>query len=296
MTSLKMSQEDTNHFNECHEAFALREKALDTFTDWASTVFRDAVVSKIALDYVKDGNTGRKRLEALGVGSGSGEIDIMFLEQMVKKYSNIYFTSLELSSENTALFKSKVSRGTIENVTWDWKQLSWDNYRFYNVKSREPKLFHFICTVHSLIYIRDVDQAVMNMYESLDDGGVLLMIVASEESGSYKLRTKFPQLYIEDGLSHVSSAEVRKILKTHGIPHQILSQPSRVDITTVFQKGRKEGSQLVDHLSKRVNFLKTASPRMVNEFISYLKSPQCSEREQQSYLLVNDWDAFIVTK
>lgn len=109
----------------------------------------------------------------------SGEVDYMFLEQVVKKFNNVYFTSLEVSTENISIFKSIVARGNIKGVTWEWKPVTWDNFQFYNAKSREPKLFHFIFSVHSLIYISDVEKAVMNMYETLHYGGVLLMIVAS---------------------------------------------------------------------------------------------------------------------
>lgn len=292
-----MTSEEVAHFEECYDAFAARERAIETFSDWTKAKFHDAVTTKLAFDGLnKDETNCSKQFRVLGIGSGSGEVDYMFLEQLVKKYSNISHISLERSDENIALFKSLVARGTIKGVTWEWKQIMWDHYWFGMVKSKDPRKFHFIHTVHNLIYIKDVAAAIMNMYELLAEGGVLLMIVVSEQSGTYNLRKKFPDLVDKDGLSNVSSAEIIEILQTHDIPFERIKQQSRVDITTCFQKGRKEGALLIDHLSRTMNFLKTASPRLVNDFMGYLKGPDCVEKEQQNILFVNDWEAIIVTK
>lgn len=74
MAATVMTSEEAAHFEECYDAFAARERAIQTFSDWTTAKFHDAVTTKLAFDGLKDEKNCSKQLRVLGIGSGSGKV------------------------------------------------------------------------------------------------------------------------------------------------------------------------------------------------------------------------------
>ena len=94
----------------------------------------------------------------------------------------------------------------------------------------------------------------------------------------------------------ISSADVRSSLDRRNIPYTQSHQKSRVEITKCLDETSKDGNLLVDFLIHIVKFKETASDAQYKEVMEYMLSGECSEKDGDEVLFINDWDAVMVEK
>lgn len=94
----------------------------------------------------------------------------------------------------------------------------------------------------------------------------------------------------------ISSADVRSSLDRRNIPYTQSHQNSRVEITKCLDETSEYGNLLVDFLIHIVKFKETASDAQYKEVMEYMLSGECSEKDGDEVLFINDWDAVMVEK
>ncbi|KAJ8046236.1 Histamine N-methyltransferase [Holothuria leucospilota] len=155
---------------------------------------------------------------------------------------------------------------------------------------------HFISAIHSLYHVTDgLETTILNMFHHLKEGGILMIVLLSERTGSCRLINHFP-MFADNLHSHCNSKHVREILKKHKIDFEVITQESQLDITCCFEEGSVDGPLIVDFVAQTLRLKETAPSKLVDEVLEYMSGSDCSVRRGEKILLSNDWDAIIVKK
>ncbi|XP_071785311.1 histamine N-methyltransferase-like [Asterias amurensis] len=291
MAELKLRSlfHDPEHYVKAFQVYASLSAKFRVLANWGYNNFPKEVVEQLPFKL-----KGNEELRVLGVGSGSGEMDSKMLSMLLQKYPRITNRVVEPAVDQIVQYKALVqSKGhELQGVNFDWRQQTLDQYR---EADRDGAKFHFINAVHSMYYAEDVDSSLMYLYDLLEPGGKLLIITISDDSGFWRLWNHFPGY--QDHLMHfISSADVRSSLDRRNISYTQSHQKSRVEITKCLDETSEDGNLLVDFLIHIVKFKETASDAQYKEVMEYMLSGECSEKDGDEVLFINDWDAVMIEK
>ena len=99
------------------------------------------------------------------------------LEKLLRRFQRITNLAIEplegLSVQYQALIQAKVQ--VLQGVKFDLRQQTIEQYE----KAGDSTKFHFISAVHSVYYLNDVDKSLMFLYNRLEGGGLILLIILS---------------------------------------------------------------------------------------------------------------------
>ncbi|XP_070553907.1 histamine N-methyltransferase-like [Ptychodera flava] len=232
----------------------------------------------------------------LGVGSGSGEVDLSMISHLRKLFPSIQNVAVEPTTDLMDKYRSlfRVKQHLLEGVETEWREQTLEGFKNtvgYSVS------YHFISAIHSLYYVDDYRASLRYLYDMLEDGGVMLIIVVSDDSGFWRLRKKFS--YLEGShMKFINSEHVRKALDDMGVKYQSLRQRSRVVATECFKADSEVGNLVLDFLIHVIHFRRTAPPKLQKEVLDYLETSDCCDpRDENGEILFNnDWEAIILQK
>ncbi|XP_038068314.1 histamine N-methyltransferase A-like [Patiria miniata] len=279
---------DPEYYTKSFDCFAALSAKFSELANWGETVFGEAVVDKIKITLGDN-----EELRVLGVGSGSGEMDVQMLTKLLRRFPLINNRVVEPAMDQLVKYKAlaQSKANDLHGVTCDWRQQTIAQYE----KAGDSKKFHFISSIHSIYYVGDVDRCMMYLYDRLEPGGVLLVITYSDDSGWWRFRNHFPSF--QDSLvTFTNSSLIRGSLERRGIPCTLYHQRSRFEITQCFDEASEEGALLVDFLTHVIKLKETAPAQLYKEVIEYLGSDHCSEKSGDDVLFNNYWDAVVVCK
>ncbi|PIK45298.1 putative histamine N-methyltransferase A [Apostichopus japonicus] len=222
-------------------------------------------------------------------------MDCNMITQLLKKFPSIANTVLEPAADHIEEYKKLLeSKGFGSDVDFNWRQQTWDEYYKECKQVNQIKKFHFISAIHSLYYVEDLESTILDLINCLEEGGVLLMIAVSDDSGFWRLWKRFP-MFADDLYRQINSGDIRRILDTHQIGYKAITQESRVDITCCYEDGNQDGVLLTDFLNHVVNLRECSSQSFVDEVLSYMRGEDCTVQNGDQLLFNNDWQAIIVT-
>lgn len=121
------------------------------------------------------------------------------------------------------------------------------------------------------------------------------MLYFSENSGWETLLRKYgSSLPLQDFCTYISTADIKRILDSAGLKYQVHELPSRLDITSCFTEGNKDGELLLDFLTESCEFSKTAPPELKRQVMEELRKPGCSEKRDGKVLFNNNLSAVVI--
>ncbi|XP_038068249.1 histamine N-methyltransferase-like isoform X2 [Patiria miniata] len=278
------------HYVKTFNVFRDRCSDVSVFSVWVDGVFSEVVVGKLQATLDR-----QEELRILGVGSGSGVTDCIMLERLLKQFSRINNRVVEPLAEFLDLYKSLVSSKAhqLHGVECDWRQQTIGQYQ----KAGDSSKFHFISAVHSIYYIAgDVDSGLMDLYNRLEPGGVMLVILNSDTCKFSRLLGQLKSS-LDTSSYNMTSADIRSCLDRRGIPYTQYPQTVRIDVTQCFDQASEEGGLLLDFVTHVVNFRKTAPEDMQRSVMECLGRGDCSERESGGAIFLNmDWDIIVINQ
>ncbi|XP_033626769.1 histamine N-methyltransferase-like [Asterias rubens] len=280
--------DDQKHYLKSFQTFNSYSAKYAMQETWTNTVLLDNIVPHLP-------NLDRdKQLRVFGIGSGSGEVDYPFLTALLKKYPIITNRVVEPAEDQIIKYKALVqSKGhELQGVKFDWRQQTLEQYRDTDGVGTK---FHFISTIHSMYHVEDVDSSLMYLYDLLEPGGKLLVIILSDQSGFSNFLNRLPGL-LKQSLRYISSAHIRRPFEARDIPCVQIHRNSEVDITECFNETSEDGELFRDFLVQLKGFRKTATPSQYKEAMEYLASSECTKKDGRKIVMNNDRDAVIVTK
>ncbi|XP_071843083.1 histamine N-methyltransferase-like isoform X2 [Apostichopus japonicus] len=279
---------DLEYYEKCFENYLKISNRYVNWLQWIVTVFDENLLPKLKPNGRKDSSP----LKMLGIGCSDGTIDYDFVRRWSAYYPKIFNRALE-PGDAIENYQQIVTDKPITGATWKFHHQSWEE--FCSEVPPGSEKFHFINAISVLYYMEDWRREVMNMYEYLEDGGLLLIVVTADHNRSWKLPEQFPEL-TDHPAEKVNSKTVEEFLKTESVNFKTVMLRTVVDISSIFEDGSADGKKLLDFLTHVKDFEQTASPEMVSKFKKYLKNGDCTYRESGRILLDNSCGALIIEK
>ncbi|XP_033122350.1 histamine N-methyltransferase A-like isoform X3 [Anneissia japonica] len=276
---------DSAYYLEAYEEFTSRyDKPIEDLTE---LVFVKSVVEKI--------KTKDTKIRMLGIGSSSGRIEIMFIKRLLNRFPTIENTVVEPSAKAIAEYQSSI-KGMWKNVEFSWFNGTFQKFRVQLESAGNNQTFHHINLVDSIYYVDKLKEDIVFMYDRLEQGGIMLIAVESDQGSMYKIKQRYPNLSSEINL--VSSTEVIDVCKAHQIPFHLHRHECYVDITELFSsKSITRNEQLLlDFWVQMKNFKENVPESLYEEVIAFIKSPACSEKLEGKLRFRADTDMIFIQK
>ncbi|XP_038646332.1 histamine N-methyltransferase-like [Scyliorhinus canicula] len=218
------------------------------------------------------GKKGAPYLNVLGVGSGSGQIDLEILGKIQSQHPGRYIHNevVELNPQQISKYKELVKeKGQGLNISFTWNQMSLEEYEKQNKERKESKKFDFIHMIEVLYFVESIHDTIKYFHSLLETNGKLLIIYTADDSGFHSLWEKvIPQL----PNNHLFS-EIYKTLEEMRVKYRIYKLSSDMDITECFIERNENGERLLDFLTQIVHFSETAPADLKDEVLHHLR--QC---------------------
>ncbi|XP_058267395.1 histamine N-methyltransferase-like [Hemibagrus wyckioides] len=221
--------------------------------------------------------TGESTLNVMGVGSGSGEIELEILKLLHKKHPDAKVENEVVEPSNIMLnkYKALLSKTPgLDYVTFNWNEMTATEFEIEWKKRKSEKKMHFINMIQMLYYVED-PEATLSFYRSLlhKDGKVLLVLVADESAWARLSKVCDTQVCKEGISQNLTASEIKSFLDSKKIPYKSYKLHCLLDITECFTPG-VEGDQLLDLLTEVIEFRKTAPTELKDRVLEFLKCPE----------------------
>ncbi|XP_072179835.1 histamine N-methyltransferase-like [Diadema setosum] len=304
---------DLAHYSKTYDVFVEKSGKYASDRKWAEENFSAAVVHKLGENRPSD-----HTLRSLGVGSGSGNYDILILRMLSQRFPRFNHVVVEPTRDFLEQFQSAAAK---ESSSGAWSALGAADFEWHNETLQEymakksgqsakgsPQQFDFISAVHSLYYVEDLRLALQFLYDSLAPGGIFLVTFKGDTS-----KCSIHGFRKED---HYNAADAKQILSELDIPYTISEQRIILDITSIFDQGSAEGNLLLDFLTHFCHFRETASKEMQDAVLTKYRErvreyqeamtdvePSSSsggccnkENDDEHALIERLWENLIITK
>ncbi|NXN57510.1 HNMT methyltransferase, partial [Rynchops niger] len=249
-------------------------------------------------DVIASIGNGKSAINILSIGGGAGEIDLLILSKVQARYPGVTINNnvVEPSADQISKYKERVAAtSNLRNVKFTWHEETAYEYESRMNAEKKSKKWDFIHMIQMLYYVKDIPATIRYFHSLLEAQAKLLIILVSETSGWEtlwkKYRTSFP---LDDLCSYVSSADIKRILDSAGLKHQLHELPSHMDITSCFIEGDKDGELLLDFLTETYEFSKTAPPELRRQVMEELRKPECSEERDGKVFFNNNLSVIVV--
>ncbi|XP_038645868.1 histamine N-methyltransferase-like [Scyliorhinus canicula] len=238
------------------------------------------------------GKKGASCLNVLGVGSGSGEVDMKILSKIQSKHPGlpIHNEVVEPNPHQITKYKDLVKEITQGlNISFTWNQMRSEEYEKQNKERKECRKFDFIHMIQMLYFVQSVPDTIKYFHSLLETNGKLLIIQVAGDSGLHSLWNKVGSRFPTNS----GFLGDQKVLDEMRVKYQKYELPSDMDITECFIEGNENGERLLNFLTDVADFRKTAPPDLKAEVLHNLRHPPCS-REENGKILFNNNMHFIV--
>ncbi|XP_022087934.1 histamine N-methyltransferase A-like isoform X1 [Acanthaster planci] len=297
MASLRSLTDDIDLY---HQAFAIFHRIADRDNIMASWV--DSKLSEIFSGWSVSLN-GQDPLKVLSIGPGKGDIEsriIRILRSCRQPHHIVHATIVEPAAEMVNKYKEHVADQASElpNVAYDWRVQTLED--FQATPTNHDARFHFISSVHSIYYVPDLKTSLKDLYDRLEPGGIMLIVVVSDDSGMGQLWKSDLQMHKTKD-QHPTSSDIQVACASQGIPvAQELRIKVRSNITFCLGEPEKlstDGRLLLDFFTHTAHFVRDAPPDLQRDVRECLASAKCSEKgEEGEVIFRGDWKAFIIKK
>ncbi|XP_072022607.1 histamine N-methyltransferase-like [Amphiura filiformis] len=268
---------------------------------WIDETFYGHIVEKLVAN-IGDG-TDDKTLQVLGVGSGSGEIELMFLNKLLIKFPKIHTCVVEPCANSLTKYQAKIKEHA-PDITFDWQ-----NHKFEDFLENQQEN-HFISACNSLYRVNNLNEALQSLHDMLAPGGILLVTITAEYAGFGKLWRTFPYLRPEtssqtvsqDGSPgttsppkhHRNSAHVHEALRQLQLPYYIDEYVCPYKITHCFdEEESEERNQAIDFVTHPIK-LRERSKDLFQEVLACIK--ECSVQRGDDWFFQAKHVCFFITR
>ncbi|XP_033111322.1 histamine N-methyltransferase A-like [Anneissia japonica] len=279
--------EDSAYYLESYAAFVSQHNKFNNLLELTESVFVEDVVKQL--------NTEETNIRMLGIGSSSGRIEIPFIKQLLNRFPNIENTVVEPSADAIVAYQSSI-KGKWNNVKFSWFNGTFQQYREQLESAGNDQKFHHINMVDSIYYVDNVEDDILFMYDKLEKGGIMLIVVQSDQCVMYKLKQQYPSL--SPNITQLCSTSITDICKTNQIPFHLHHQESYGDITGLFSLDglTRNEKLLLDFWTEMKDFKKQVPESLYKEVITFIKSPKCSKEIEGKLMVNTDNDMILIKK
>ena len=246
-------------------------------------------------DYVRDRMEDQTTFSILSVGSGDGENDLPFLENLSKlcqvkdKKVDIFVRAIEPDKKRLEVFRVKAenlpeSLKSRADFEFEWLQMTCQR----NVEKRKKAdvKFDVVHFIHS-IYYTGLETALEHCYErELGIRGVILSITNDEDNPIVKYARAFSEkgLILNPGAFY-SNRDIRDVAEKNGWKYVECPGETRpCDITAIFDSSSQQGNKLLDFLTHCVNVRATVSQENLMKILNFWQN-ECVDNDSRRKII-----------
>ena len=281
----------------CPEAYL---KSLESFNaslpagNHTLECIEEHVVTLIA-DCVGDRLENQSPFSILSVGSGDGENDVAFLENLSKvwrgkdKKAQIFARAIEPDKNRLEGFRAKAehlpeSLKSRADIEFEWFPIT---YQQYVVEKKKVEVkFDVIHFIHS-IYYTGFETALEHCYEKeLGEKGIILAIMNDEDNPFVKYGRVFSGqgLLLVSGV-YCSNKDISDVAKKNGWKYVECPGETRpCDITAIFDRSSPHGNKLLDFLTQRLNVRETVSEENLTTILNFWQN-ECVDNDSERKMI-----------
>ncbi|XP_068188032.1 histamine N-methyltransferase-like [Antennarius striatus] len=261
---------DGQRYHKTYQVYLERSNKVQHMQDFSKNLLPDIMLSTIK---------GKSQINVMGVGGGSGELDLEMLSALHLKNPNMIVDNevVEPVAQQITKYKELVSQTPgLDHMKWNWNIMTIQEFEKDWKEKERTKKFDFIHMFEALYYVKDREATVRFLQSLLNKNGKLLIGMMVGDSGWAKLDKTYSHRFYQSGGSYGVIDEVKQYLDSKGVSYQSYLLPSEIDITECFIEGNEEGELLIDFLTEVLNFKKSASPEIKAGVLELLHHPDCS--------------------
>ncbi|XP_066431261.1 histamine N-methyltransferase isoform X2 [Eleutherodactylus coqui] len=251
-------------------------------------------------DIVSSIGNGGSAINVLGVGSGSGEMDLKIFSKIQARYPGVPINTeiVEPSPEQLLSYKERVARTPgLADIHFTWHKKTSSEFELKVKEEKSDKKYDLIHMIQMMYYVKDAPATLAFFKSLLAPNGKLLIILVSGNSGWSTLWKKHgSRLPLNDLCLYITAGDIADILSSEGATFQSYELPSDMDITECFIDGDRNGDLLLDFLTETCDFNKNASPELREEIMRDLQSPGCSAAKDGKRIFNNNLSALVVER
>ncbi|CAH1248100.1 HNMT [Branchiostoma lanceolatum] len=229
-----------------------------------------------------------------------GEADSVILRKLQEIHHNTHVIVVEPSEDYISEYKEQEALMEHEpdtgRLTFDWLQQRAEEYFSQEAGDK----CHLIHAIHVLYHVDDLSATLMNMWDSLADGGSMVVMIESGESnlGRWRLKVLEALGVPEDKRMATClrvSSDVMKILDDKNIDYSVTStSPEDIDVTECFKEGSESGELLLDFLIQTAYVSLNPELRLV--LLQYLDSPEFFPKANDRVVITQYTDVIVAKK
>jgi SAM-dependent methyltransferase len=174
----------------------------------------------------------------LSIGCGTGAFDEQILQNLIGRMKKIKYLGIEPNKLEAEEFEKRMQMSGTENTVVDSSVLvdKFGNRPF-------GKDFDLVLLVHSIYYLDDRNDAIDAALDALSPGGVLIIVVAPDES----LNVIANQVW-QRQMGHKSffSDDLRLHFDNRGIEYSETRISAKLNVTNCFNAISHEGRDIID--------------------------------------------------
>ncbi|XP_070574868.1 histamine N-methyltransferase-like [Ptychodera flava] len=283
------------HYKRMYESYETLTDRFEKVNRYCSETFPEIVIGNFTSNQQQGETEHPEVFRYLGVGSGSGDSDVVILTQLAKRLPRIEATITEPSDKMIANFKSAISESgndALQKIKFTWNQATIEEY----MKMPQDTKFHCIFLCGVLAYFKDVDQVVQYLYSILADNGTILIVTEAGNNSNIFYELWYPGRF-------------PSIDERVGIPDDVVASFERcgakvtssnleciLDGSTLFDEESESGNFLLDFLTGVVECRKTAPPELLRQVLDFISHSSVLFKKEGKFLLKNDRALIIVQK
>ncbi|XP_072018561.1 histamine N-methyltransferase-like [Amphiura filiformis] len=304
------------HCNHDHYWMALHAcyqntRRQDILGKWINEEF-DSYVGKILSE--KFGNKrDNEPLRVLGVGSSEGYLETLQLKKLTTKFPRISASVIEPSTQRISEYQEtkRQKSNEITGIEYEWHNQTFQ--QFVTSKAARQK-YHFISIINAIYFLGELEDTIKQLYNFLQPGGIIFVVVVKEISGTGLIVKTFPRLAVEEPNlrttteSHsvktnhiINSTDVKSVLSKNQMAYSQSSVTDSIDLTTCFTQDEMtpETKLMLDTLTMTVKFSESAPDGIFNDVMDVIKRNTRVEKSDQGddkYYIDNQFDILIISK
>ncbi|XP_068614016.1 histamine N-methyltransferase-like [Brachionichthys hirsutus] len=243
---------------------------------------------------------GASHLNVIGVGSGSGEIDLEMLSELHLKHPGATVDNevVEPNPGQLRQYKALVAKTPdLDYITFNWNEMTSEEFEDEWKEKKMTKTADFIHMFQVLYYVKDPEATISFFRSLLNKNGKLLICLVSGKSGWRKLwQSYMGQLGHKRTNQYVTTGHIKSMLDSKGVSYQSYELQSQMDITECFTEGDEKGELLLDFLTEVLHFSKTAPPELKAGVMELLHQPECSTEVDGKVVFNNNIEVIVIDR
>ncbi|XP_071953498.1 histamine N-methyltransferase-like [Antedon mediterranea] len=269
---------------EGHKLFSLKMGRFDILKNLAESVFDQFVVKRFT---IKD------NIRSLGIGSAIGDIESLYIKRLSNHFQAVENTVVEPNAGAVAEYKSLTVRNDWKNVEYSWFIGTFQQFRV-KVAGNDKK-YHHISAIDSVYYLENLADDILFMYDILENGGIMMIMVLSGTNSLSKIDNRFSKLL---QANCVTSKDIIGVCEENQLTYECYHHECNNDITDFFSSSPlpQEEKILLDFWIQMKDFEENVPQSIYDEVINFIKSPDCSIHMNEKVFFRNDFDMFFIEK